>query len=109
MTHPPGTIRDSIEDYLRTLGGPATLAQISRGVINKIGDTPTSSIRSSLNLHVGTSVERVGRGKYRFKCSNGHANDHINEDSRVNGHVILVEPAAVVGNSKLYRADCFEW
>jgi len=107
MTHPPGTIRDSIEDYLRTLGGPATLALISQGVINKIGDTPTSSIRSSLNLRVGTSVERVGRGKYRYKSlnayTNGFANVHIDE------HAIAPVPAATIGKSTLYCADCFEW
>src|ERR1700730_298372 len=106
MTHPPGTIRDSIEDYLRTLGGPATLALISQGVINKIGDTPTSSIRSSLNLRVGTSVERVGRGKYRYKSlnayTNGFANVHIDE------HAIAPVPAATIGKSTLYCADCFE-
>src|ERR1700681_2487299 len=107
MTHPPGAIRDSIEDYLRTVGGPATLAQISQGVINKIGDTPTSSIRSSLNLHVGASVERVGRGKYRFKGANGHTNGLAN--GYTNGHAFLLGPAAIVGNSKLYCADCFEW
>jgi DNA modification methylase len=107
MPHPPGTIRDSIEDYLRTVGGPATLAQISQGVINKIGKTSASSIRSSLNLHVGTSVERVKRGKYRFKGTNGHADGYAN--GHTNGHAILLEPAAIVGKSKLYRADCFEW
>ena len=107
MPHPPGAIRDSIEDYLRTVGAPATLAQISQGVINKIGDTPTSSIRSSLNLHVGASVERVGRGKYRFKGTNGHTNGNANDHT--NGHAILLEPTAIVGKSKLYRADCFEW
>lgn len=106
MTHPPGSIRDSIEDYLRTVGGSATLAQISQGVINKIGDTPTSSIRSSLNLHVGASVERVGRGKYRFKGANGHANRHASEPA--NDYAVF-GPAAVLGKSKLYCSDCFEW
>lgn len=107
MTHPPGAIRDCIEDYLRTVGDSATLAQISQGVFNKIGDTPTSSIRSSLNLHVGTTIERVGRGRYRFKGTNGHANGHANHtsDSQVN----LLQPAVILGKSKLYRADCFEW
>lgn len=106
MTHPPGSIRDSIEDYLRTVGGSATLAQISQGVINKIGDTPTSSIRSSLNLHVGASVERVGRGKYRFKGANGHANRHASEPA--NDYAVF-GPPAVLGKSKLYCSDCFEW
>jgi DNA modification methylase len=107
VTHPPGAIRDSIEDYLRTVGGPATLAQISQGVVNKIGETPTSSIRSSLNLHVGISVERVGRGKYRFKGTNGYIGGLAN--GYANGHAFQLGPAAIVGKSRLYCADCFDW
>ena len=107
MTRPPGIIRDSIEDYLRTVGSPATLAQISQGVINQIGPTPTSSVRSSLDLHVGSTVERVGRGKYRFKGPgkqvNGFADEALGEKP------IAAEPAAIVGKSTLYCADCFEW
>src|SRR4051794_6933640 len=111
MTHAPGAIRDTIVDYLRTIGGPATLAQISQGVVNKIGRTSASSIRSSLNLHVGDTLERIGRGKYRLKGLNGsaygHVNCHLNEDA--GGHPILPQPAATIGKSALFLADCFEW
>jgi site-specific DNA-methyltransferase (adenine-specific) len=111
MTHVPGAIRDTIEDYLRTLGGPATLAQISQGVITQIGDTSASSIRSSLNLNVGKSVERVGRGQYRYKGLNGHANGHKNGHAVVpaNGHAIVLQPAAVIDKATLFQSDCFEW
>jgi DNA modification methylase len=109
MTHAPGAIRDTIVDYLRTLGSPATLAQISQGVINKIGDTSASSIRSSLNLHVGKSIERVGRGQYRIKAKglNGHARGFA--DEYVNGHDIALPPAAAIDKARLYQADCFAW
>lgn len=107
MTHQPGAIRDSILDYLRTIGGAATLAQISQGVVNQIGDTSSSSIRSSLNLHVGSTIERVGRGKYRLKGSNGHVNGHQN--GHTNGHAVQLEPAAIIERARLYQADCFDW
>jgi DNA modification methylase len=104
MSHAPGALRDTIEDYLRTLGGPATLTQISQGVVNKLGETPTSSIRSSLNLHVGKSVERIGRGQYRLKGLNGHANGFGER-----GHDIALPPAVSVDKACLYEADCFAW
>ena len=69
-----------------------------------MGETPTSSIRSSLNLHVGQSVERVDRGRHRLKGRNGHANG-FSEHS----HDIAAPPAAMIGKASLYRADCFAW
>lgn len=107
MTHQPGAIRDTILDYLRTIGGPATLAQISQGVINQIGETSASSIRSSLNLHVGTTIERIGRGKYRLKGFNGFYEGQT-EYSYPNSRASL-EPVATLEKAKLYHADCFDW
>ena len=107
MTHQPGAIRDSIIGYLQTVGGPATLAQISQGVINQIGETSASSIRSSLNLHVGSTIERVGRGRYRLKGVNGFhesGKDYVHDDS-----LLILEPVATVEKAKLYHADCFNW
>lgn len=90
-------------DYLRTIGSPATLAQISRGVVNQIGETSASSIRSSLNLHVGTTIERVGRGRYRLTGFSDHA------EGQFNGSASTSIPALVAGKAKLFHGDCFEW
>jgi site-specific DNA-methyltransferase (adenine-specific) len=105
MTHQPGAIRDSIIDYLRTIGGTATLAQISQGVVNQIGNTSASSIRSSLNLHVGSTIERVGRGRYRLKGLNGHRNGFADLDVAR----YAFGPAATIERATLFHADCFEW
>src|SRR5579864_7029913 len=101
MAKAPGSIRDSIYSYLQTIGGEASIEEISHAVVAQMGVTSPSSVRSYLNNNVGKSFERTGRGRYRLK---------------VNGHGILMpaerltlDPVAIVGNAKLYEADCFEW
>src|SRR5437899_237603 len=109
MTHQPGAIRDSIVDYLRTIGSAATLEEISQGVTNMIGQTSPSSIRSSLNLHVGTTIERIGRGRYRLKALTGHVHGHVNGDAsgNINTQAITLEPAVIAEKARLFHADCF--
>jgi DNA modification methylase len=102
MTKAPGSIRDAICDYLQTIGGEASIAEISRAVIAQMGMTSPSSVRSYLNLNVGKTFERTGRGRYRLK-----ANEH--EYDNVNRHALDLDPIVTVGKAKLYHADCFEW
>jgi hypothetical protein len=54
----PGSIRDSICGYLQTIGGEASLDEISRAVAAQMGATSPSSVRSYLNLNVGKTFER---------------------------------------------------
>ena len=98
----PGSIRDSIYGYLQMIGGEASLDQISRAVIAQMGATSPSSVRSYLNLNVGKTFERTGRGRYRLKA-NGHDFGHAEDDK------LDLDPVAIVGKAKLYQADCFEW
>ena len=98
----PGSIRDSIHGYLQTIGGDASLDEISRAVIAQMGATSPSSVRSYLNLNVGKTFERTGRGRYRLKAS-GHDFGHAEHEK------LDLDPVATVGKAKLYRADCFEW
>jgi site-specific DNA-methyltransferase (adenine-specific) len=97
----PGSIRDSIYGYLQTIGGEASIDEISRAVVAQMGATSPSSVRSYLNNNVGKSFDRTSRGRYRL---------------RANGHDLLgptekreFDPVATIGNAKLYKADCFEW
>jgi hypothetical protein len=60
----PGEVRDAIRDYLKTIKGDATIREITDAVTAKLGDVPTSSIRSSLRLsdmflHTGYSRYRL--------------------------------------------------
>lgn len=102
MAKAPGSIRDSIYGYLQVIGGEASLDEISRAVTAQMGSTSPSSVRSYLNLNVGKTFERTGRGRYRLK-SNG--NDFVHLD----GHKLDLDPVAVVDKAKLYHADCFDW
>jgi DNA modification methylase len=97
----PGSIRDSIYGYLQTIGGEASLDEISRAVVAQMGATSPSSVRSYLNLNAGKSFERTGRGRYRLKA-NGH-------DWHAGSHRLDLDPVATVGKAKLYHADAFEW
>lgn len=99
MSAAPGSIRDSIIDYLLAVDGEATTAQITAAVASKLGAVPASSVRSYLNLNVPKIFERTGRGRYRLQAIMGEANVH---------HVHL-EPAVTHGKATLYHADCFEW
>ena len=62
---------EATRGYLQTIGGEASIEEISRAVVAQMGATSPSSVRSYLNNNVGRSFERTGRGRYRLK-SNGH-------------------------------------
>lgn len=104
MTKAPGSIRDSICGYLHTIGREASIEEIFRAVAAQMGATSPSSVRSYLNLNVGKTFERTGRGRYRLKVA-GH--DFWQANSRRSG--IAVDPVFSIGKAKLYQADCFEW
>ena len=101
MAKVPGSIRDSICGYLQMIGGEASLDEISRAVTAQMGATSPSSVRSYLNLNVGRTFERTGRGRYRL-LANGH--EWAAEDGKLD-----FNPAVTVGKAKLYHADAFDW
>jgi site-specific DNA-methyltransferase (adenine-specific) len=102
MSKAPGSIRDSICDYLQTIGGEASLEQISRAVLAQMGPTSASSVRSYLNLNVGKVFERVGRGRYKL-ITRGEVYDIAAFKK------LSLDPVAVIDRAKLYQADCFDW
>ncbi len=98
MSLAPGTIRDSIVNYLSTIGGDAGLSDISNAVKANVGKVSPSSIRSYLNLNVPDLFERTERGRYRLKPSN--------EAEPV---TLYADPALQLGLAELYHTDCFDW
>jgi site-specific DNA-methyltransferase (adenine-specific) len=62
----PGEVRDAIIDFLRSRR-EATVAEIREAVAKRVGDVPSSSVRSYLNLNTPGVFERVGRGRYRLR------------------------------------------
>lgn len=100
MGHAPGTIRDSIVGFLESLGADASVKEIERAVVARIGDIPPSSVRSYLNLNVGNTFERTTRGRYQLRANHYHEQYSI-EKNRT--------PVVEVGKARLYEADCFSW
>jgi hypothetical protein len=68
MAKPPGTVQNAIVEYL-SVRDAASVSEIIKGVTEQLGTVSASSVRSSLNLNVGTPgtiFERTGHGKYRL-------------------------------------------
>jgi DNA modification methylase len=101
VTKAPGSIRDSICGFLQMIGGEASLDEISHAVTAQMGATSPSSVRSYLNLNVGKTFERTGRGRYQL-MANGH-------DWHADARRLDLDPVVTVGKAKLYQADAFEW
>ena len=98
MSFAPGTVRDSIVNYLSTIGRDAALRDINRAVAADVGKVSSSSIRSYLNLNVPDLFERTDRGRYRLKLPDSDATS-----------VLTCDPILEILSARLYQADCFEW
>lgn len=98
MTAAPGKIRDAIVSYMEAVGGEVSLHQISEAIEVHLGPVAQSSIRSYLNLNVGTVFERAARGRYRLA---GQATGNV--------HRVWLEPAFEHEKTALFHADCFDW
>jgi site-specific DNA-methyltransferase (adenine-specific) len=99
MANAPGRIRDSIVTYLGARGADASLEEISLAVSGDLGDVPSSSIRSYLNLNTPQMFKRTGLGRYAM-----------------NGiEIVKPKPDAMrqtfveVGRAKLFTSDCMSW
>jgi DNA modification methylase len=98
MPQSPGTIRDSIVDYLENAGREAPIAEIYAAVRLRLGPISSSSVRSYLRLNVPDLFERTRRGCYRLRTT-----------AEANVSRIRLAPAVEVGRATLYHADCFDW
>lgn len=64
----PGEVRNAIVDFLKTKrGADAHIREIHQGVEERIGEVPSSSVRSYLNQDKSNMFERTGRGRYRLR------------------------------------------
>jgi hypothetical protein len=60
----PGAVRDAIMETLAYRTGGATVAEISKGVSERIGLTAPSSVRSYLRLNTPRLFTKIDRGRY---------------------------------------------
>lgn len=98
----PGLVRDSIVDFLSAIGGDASTREIMQAVTSRLGDVPSSSVRSYLNLNTPKTFERTGRGRYRLNF-HGHMNALNTKKPKLDFETVRI------GDATLYHADCFEW
>jgi site-specific DNA-methyltransferase (adenine-specific) len=97
MSIPPGVVRDSIINFLSAVSHDASTEEITAAVRGHIGDVPSSSVRSYLNLNTPTTFIRTGRGRYRLGDL---------PEARTN---LPASRRAQIGQAILYQADCFDW
>ena len=98
MSLAPGNIRDAITNYLSSIPGDASLAEISAAVSARLGAVSASSIRSYLNLNVPGIFVRPERGRYQLAS---------NESFTLTP--FLQEAVLRQGKADLYHCNCFEW
>lgn len=92
----PGIVRDSIIKYL-SAAESASLAEITQAVASRLGDVPSSSVRSYLNLNTPDLFQRTARGHYRLRAANDQAakaKPYVSYD---------------IDRAKLVHANCFDW
>jgi DNA modification methylase len=94
----PGVIRDSIVEYLAKVGNDASTDEIAAAVRHRVGEVPSSSVRSYLSLNTPRTFERTARGRYRL--TNVIASG---------GPGALTKKFDEIGKARLYNADCFDW
>lgn len=67
MGRKPGVVSDVILTFMSSTNKPVSIAEIREAVRKQLGEVPSSSVRSYLNLNVPKLFERTGHGVYRLK------------------------------------------
>lgn len=91
----PGIVRDSIVTYLAAADS-ASIAEIHQAVTARVGDVPSSSVRSYLNINTPDVFERTGRGRYKLR----RAETEETPPSM---------PSQTIGKATLVHGNCFDW
>ena len=111
----PGAVRDAIMETLAYRTRGATVAEIIEGVSQRIGQTPSSSIRSYLRLNTPKLFMKIDRGHYVVReeaqttlaFANGAQSDSVRR-SQIEA-TALARAAFRFGNATLIHGDCFDW
>ena len=116
----PGAVRDAIIEALSYRPRGATVADITQEVSARIGETPSSSIRSYLRLNTPKLFTKVDRGHYRVREESQAtlalladpmplSDRHDDTGRRPQTPVAEARETFRFGNATLIHADCFAW
>ncbi|MGC2520940.1 MAG: DNA methyltransferase [Burkholderiales bacterium] len=100
----PGEVRDAIINVLLAKPHGASLQEISRSVVDRLGSVPASSIRSYLQLNTPGLFARGDRAQYTLDESFLRPPSPVPAKKLENRRKPLR-----YGNSLLIHADCCEW
>src|SRR2546423_1725593 len=111
----PGAVRDAIMETLAYRTRGATVAEIAKGVSDRIGPTAASSVRSYLRLNTPKLFRKIDRGHYvvREEAQTTLAFANGPQGARAGGaqiaHMPLAREAFRFGNATFIHGDCFDW
>lgn len=106
----PGAVRDAIIEALAYRVHGATVADITREVSQRIGPTPSSSIRSYLRLNTPKLFVKVDRGHYRVREEAQATLRLIEQENGSRASSIAASREAFrFGNATLIHGNCFQW
>jgi DNA modification methylase len=106
----PGAVRDAIIEALAYRIHGATVAEIAHEVSERIGATPSSSIRSYLRLNTPKLFVKVDRGHYRGREEPQATLPLIDEENGSRSSILVVPREAFrFGSATLIHGDCFQW
>lgn len=106
----PGAVRDAIIEALVYRVHGATVADITREVSQRIGPTPSSSIRSYLRLNTPKLFVKVDRGHYRVREEAQTTLRLIEQENGSRASSIAASREAFrFGSATLIHGDCFQW
>ena len=103
---PPGKVRDAIIDTIKEAQRPLSVKEIADEVKQRMGDVPTSSIRSYLRLNTPELFMREARGYYSCAFDQPELAIRPAEDPPK----AIKFPFKLIGKgATLFNADCFDW
>ena len=103
---PPGRVRDAIIDTVKQAQRPLSVKEIAETVKQRLGDVPTSSVRSYLRLNTPEFFVRASRGFYACAFVQPELIAPVEPVPPKPGRF----PSKRVGKgATLFNADCFDW
>jgi site-specific DNA-methyltransferase (adenine-specific) len=99
----PGEVRDAIVHVLGARADGASVQEIGAEVSRLIGEVPSSSVRSYLQLNTPELFVRMERGQYALSGFEATTVDPVA------GHKSSPETEFVHGRARLVLADCIDW